>query len=174
MQRPTHPAAAPRRSLARIALAVIVLALPAAEIVVLVLVGEAVGVAATLALLLVAALSGVLVIRHRGAAAWRRLREAASRGELPVAAAFDGICIFLAGLLLIVPGFITDGVALLLLVPPLRHAVRALLAVFLADRVQAEVYQRTQTIEGEYHEVHGTIEPRPAIDRDRPPPSDRS
>jgi UPF0716 protein FxsA len=160
------PSPTPRRpSAVRLLLAVLFLGLPLAEIFVLVQVGRAIGAGATLGLVLLAGAAGILVIRHRAAAAWRRLREAANRGELPVAAAFDGICVFLAGVLLIVPGFITDALALLLLVPPLRHALRGLLAVFFVGRVQADFYARTQTLEGEYHEVHGTLEPKREEDR---------
>jgi len=145
----------------------ILIGLPLAEILVIILVGQAIGAGPTVALLLLDVIAGALVVRHGGAAAWRRLRIAAEEGELPVAEAFDGICVLLAGILLAVPGFISDAVALLLLFPPLRSGLRGLLSLLVAGRVETAVFTRTRTIEGEYHEVHGTLPPETRDDGDR-------
>src|SRR5438552_14519879 len=116
----------------RLLIAALLIGLPLAEIFVFILVGEAIGAGPTVALVALSALAGAAILRHQGFAVGRRLRAEVERGELPVAAAFDGACIFLAGLLLIVPGFITDLVAVLLLVPALRGLLRAGLAALLA------------------------------------------
>ena len=78
------------------------------------------------AVLLVLAFSalGVVVVRRAGARAWRRTRDAWSRGQIPSAEMGDGFLLGLAGLLLILPGFLTDVLGLLLLVPPIRAFVR--------------------------------------------------
>jgi|SRR5689334_3567750 UPF0716 protein FxsA len=152
----------------RTLLLVVVLGLPLAEIFVLVLVGQAIGAGPTVALVILAGIAGVFVLRREGSLAGRRLREALNRGELPVAAAFDSACRFLAGLLLILPGFLTDALAALLLVPWVRQAMRAALAALLAGKVHTEVYARTRTLEGEYHEIHGTL-PEREEDREKRP-----
>jgi UPF0716 protein FxsA len=142
----------------------LLLGLPLTELYVLILVGDAIGAGPTVALVILAGVAGILVLRHAGAATGRRLRETLNRGELPVAAAFDGICVFLAGLLLIIPGFISDAVAVLLLIPPIRQGLRRLLGAFLAGKVETQVYARAKTLEGEYHEVHGTLPQSPGKD----------
>jgi UPF0716 protein FxsA len=148
---------------------VVALGLPLAEIFVLVLVGQAIGAGPTVALVVVAAIAGILVLRREGSIAGRRLREVVNRGEMPVAAAFDSVCRFVAGVLLIVPGFLTDALALVLLVPWVRQAMRAALAALLAGKVQTQVYARTRTIEGEYHEIRGTLPDREEEKETRPP-----
>jgi UPF0716 protein FxsA len=143
----------------RILLAVLLLGLPLAEIFVLILVGNAIGAVATLALVVLAGVLGVWILRRQGLASGRRFRAALEAGELPVAAAFDSACVFLAGILLIVPGFITDLVALVLLLPWVRALLRGGLAALLAGKIATHVEVRKRTIEGEFHEVDGTLPP---------------
>src|SRR5262245_35669888 len=104
------------------------LLLPLAEIAVFVCVGSAIGVFATLGLVLLAGIAGIAILRLQGLATLRRVRTALDRGEVPGAALFDGACLVFAGLLLIIPGFLTDAVALLLLIPPLRATLRGWMA----------------------------------------------
>ena len=79
----------------------------------------------------------------------------------------------LAGLLLVIPGFITDAVALLLLIPPLRHALRGLLGLVLVGKVETAVYARSRTIDGEFEEIHGTLpSPPPEGSAPKPPGAD--
>ena len=114
---------------------VIILALliiwPIAELFVMYQVAEAIGFFWMLTLLFLSTVAGILVLRHRGRAAWARLRGAVSERRPPAREAFDGVMVTAAGLLLIVPGFITSAIGLLLLFPPTRYVLRwALLLVF--------------------------------------------
>ena len=79
------------------------------------------------AVLLQLALSGlgVWVVKRAGTAALRRSRATLSRGEIPTAEVGDGLLHLFAGVLLVVPGFVTAALGLLLLVPPVRSFVRA-------------------------------------------------
>jgi len=90
------------------------LLLPLAEIAVFVWVGSALGVGATLALVLLAAFGGLAIVRAQGLAALRRARAALERDELPTAELFNGACLVAAGVFLLIPGFITDFLAVLL------------------------------------------------------------
>ena len=63
----------------------------------------------------------------QGASAWRRIRNELATGKVPGAALIDGGLIFLAGVLLIIPGYVSDACGLLLLVPPVRAGVRGML-----------------------------------------------
>jgi len=105
-----------------------VLLLPVLELATLIAVGTWLGFWPTLALLLVGAAAGVLVLRHVGTTAIRRLRAGAPGGVpgVPAAAgvprpAADPALVVVAGALLIVPGFLSDAAGLALLVPPVRR-----------------------------------------------------
>lgn len=99
------------------------IALPLLEIAGFVIVGKAVGVLGTLGLVLLSGLVGILVLRAKGMMLPFQLRAAVERGELPGRSIADAMLVALAGVLLIVPGFVTDIVALLLLLPPVRGLI---------------------------------------------------
>jgi UPF0716 protein FxsA len=102
-------------------LAVPLLALLVAEVYTLIRVGGAIGPLATIALLLGAAALGSWLVRRQGTAVLTRQRAAMDRGEMPTGTLLDGAMLLAAGVLLVLPGLLSDGAALLLLVPPLRH-----------------------------------------------------
>lgn len=102
---------------------VLLLVLPIAEIAVFIEVGGWIGAGPTVALVILATLVGSVLLRWQGLSVLRRAQAAADRGELPVGAVFEGFCIVTAAILLIVPGFLTDVVGLLLFVPFLRNAL---------------------------------------------------
>jgi UPF0716 family protein affecting phage T7 exclusion len=108
-------------SMLRIALALAFLALPLLEIAVLIEVGQTIGVWPTLGLLVAAAFLGMIVIREQGLAMVGRMFAAASDGRMTLAPLIDAYAGIVAGFLLIIPGFISDIIGLLLLVPPLRR-----------------------------------------------------
>ena len=97
-----------------------ILLIPLVEIAIFIKVGQAVGVLDTLLLLLAAGLAGALLLRVQGWATVLRLRQRLASGEPPVRELFDAACLALAGVLLILPGFLSDLMALLLLIPPVR------------------------------------------------------
>jgi UPF0716 protein FxsA len=113
------------------------LVVPAVEIYVLVQVGSAIGALDTIGLLLLVSLIGAWIVKQQGSGAVRRIRDELAMGRMPGASLVDGALIFCAGVLLLVPGFVTDAFGLLLLVPPVRHLVRALLARRFDLRVHA-------------------------------------
>ncbi len=110
----------------------IFLALPLLEIAMFIIVGRAIGLFPTLGLVIGAALLGGLVLRHQGLGVVNRLRGSMGTGTIPGRAMFDAMLIGLAGVLLLIPGFLTDIAALLLLLPPVREAI----FTRLASRVQ--------------------------------------
>jgi UPF0716 protein FxsA len=101
------------------------LALPFIEIAVFIQVGEWIGLWPTVGLALLASLLGIQLLRYQGLVTLARAREAARRNEPPVDALADGLCMLLAGLLLALPGFVTDLLGLILLLPFVRQMVRA-------------------------------------------------
>ena len=103
-----------------------VLALPFLELVAFVIVAGAIGFAWALMLVLASSLAGMLVLRHAGGNHIARIRVALGEGRFTALQAdSSGFHILLAGILLVIPGFITDLAALLLLVAPFRQALAA-------------------------------------------------
>jgi UPF0716 protein FxsA len=100
------------------------LALPLAECAVFIAVAATIGFAWALLLVLASSLAGGLVLRHAGGSHIARIRVAMAKGSFTALQAdSSGGLILLAGILLLIPGFITDALGLLLLIAPLRRAV---------------------------------------------------
>lgn len=148
------------------------LALPIIEIALFIQVGGAIGLWPTLALVLAAAALGMVVIRMQGAHAVAQLQR--SIGELrdPARPMAHGALIMLAGLLLLIPGFFSDAVGLLLLLPPVRELIMRRIAAqvrFSHAAMQAEYRAEPYrppfaggVIDGDYvdeDEVHGDARP---------------
>jgi len=104
----------------RLAFLLVFVAFPLIEIALLIKAGETTGFWPTIGLLIGAAVLGTLVIRQQGMTMLARMLNAASGGRLPFEPMLDGYVLVAAGALLIVPGFLSDVIGLLLLVPPLR------------------------------------------------------
>jgi UPF0716 protein FxsA len=98
---------------------------PIAELFVAIEIAQAIGVLATVLLLIISWPLGWWLVRAEGQAAWRRLSTAVAAGRPPGREVTDGALILVGGALLIVPGFITDVIGLLLLAPPTRSLARA-------------------------------------------------
>jgi UPF0716 protein FxsA len=99
--------------------------IPFAELFVIIKVGEAIGVVYTLALLVGMSILGAALVKREGLGVLRRARQRMDMGVVPGKELVDGVLILLAGALLLTPGFLTDAVGLLLLLPPVRAAMRA-------------------------------------------------
>jgi UPF0716 protein FxsA len=113
----------------------LLIAWPIAELFVAIKVGEAIGVLATVLLLIVSWPAGLWLMRAEGRAAWRRLAAAVSAGRSPGREVVDGALVLLGGVLLIVPGFITDAIGILMLLPPTRSLGRAAIMRNLQSRI---------------------------------------
>jgi UPF0716 protein FxsA len=98
--------------------------IPAAEIALFIVVGGEIGVWSTIALVILTAIAGSALIRRQGLRTLMRAQQTLARSALPIEEAFDGICLVAAGALLLTPGFLTDGIGLALLIPPLRAMIR--------------------------------------------------
>ena len=121
----------------RVALVVALVAVPLVEIYALVQVGQVVGPLWTVAALLVVSLLGAALLRREGARTWRAFRTATTSGRVPAREVVDGALVLLAGALLLTPGFVTDAVGLLLLLPPVRAVVRRLLSGWVTRQLSA-------------------------------------
>jgi UPF0716 protein FxsA len=120
-----------------IVLAIIVMSV--VEIAVIVAVGQQIGALATIALLVATALLGGWLLRREGARTWRAFRAALDERRPPAAEVVDGVLVLVGGLLMVLPGFVSDVAGLLLVLPPTRRLVRSLVLLQLASRLPAGV-----------------------------------
>ncbi len=116
-------------------LVILFIVLPIAEIFVIIQVGELIGVWPTVALLVLDAVGGSMLLKHQGRGAWRRFNEALSQRRFPGREVVDGVLIVIGGTLLVTPGFITDVFGLFFLIPPTRALARAVLRRFTVGRI---------------------------------------
>jgi UPF0716 protein FxsA len=105
-----------------------------AELFVAIQVAHAIGVLYTILLLIVSWPLGGWALRSQGRAAWRRLSTAVSAGRPPGHEILDGVLVLIGGLLLIVPGFLSDLVGVCALLPPTRALLRGRVARHLDSR----------------------------------------
>jgi UPF0716 protein FxsA len=93
------------------------------EITVLVLVGHAIGVLATILLLVLASVAGMWLLRREGTRTLAALQDALLARRVPRRELVDGMLLAGAGVLIVLPGFVSDVLALVLLLPPVRKLV---------------------------------------------------
>lgn len=101
-------------------LILIFVGVPILEIAVFIQAGKLFGLWPTLATVVVTAVVGVALLRAQGLATLSRARQQLDRGEIPISEVVSGVCLLIGGALLLTPGFITDALGFLLLIPPLR------------------------------------------------------
>lgn len=116
-------------------LAVLFLVVPIAELAVLIAVGGEIGVLNTIGLLILVSVVGAWLAKQQGIGVLRRIQSQLEAGRMPGAQLIDGFLILFAGALLITPGFLTDCLALGLLLPPTRAVVRGVLRRYFAARI---------------------------------------
>jgi len=112
---------------------------PLVELAVFVQVANWIGLLQAIGLMLAVSIGGVVVVRYEGLGVIRRVRDQLRAGRLPAADLVDGLLILAAGILLILPGFLSDIVAVLLLLPPTRTLVRRMLQKHWTVRIASGV-----------------------------------
>jgi UPF0716 protein FxsA len=153
-----------------LALLVIFIVVPLAELYVIFKVGEAIGYPLTILILAADSIIGSLLLKSQGRAVWRRFSETMAAGQVPHREVLDGVMVIFGGAFLITPGFLTDVLGLLLLLPPTRALARRLLIRALGGRVAigmagAATRRRSR---GDYN-VEGTATPVDEEFGPRPP-----
>ena len=105
---------------------------PILEIAVFIQAGDLIGLWPTIAVVILTGIAGTILLRVQGFGVLRRIQEQSDQGKAPVFELFKGLCLLVAGLLLLTPGFVTDSVGFLLFLPPFRK----LMAQAIASRVR--------------------------------------
>jgi UPF0716 protein FxsA len=149
-----------------LALIAIFIVVPLAELYVILRVGDAIGWLPTIAILAADSLLGSWLLRSQGRAVWNRFNAAIGAGRVPHGEVIDGVLIIFGGAFLITPGFLTDVIGLLLLLPPTRAAFRRVARRSIERRavVSAATAGRTRRRRGGWdYDVDGTAS---ELDRD--------
>lgn len=142
-----------------------------AELSVIINVGATIGTGEVLGLLILTAVVGIWLVRLQGFEVYRRMIAATGRGEAPVDEMIHGILLLLAGFLLIIPGFISDGLGAVLLIPFVRTLIIsrgffAYTAAFYAP--QGARSRESGVIEGEFTaETGDKNEDQAALDKEK-------
>jgi UPF0716 protein FxsA len=129
-------------------LTLLFIVVPLIELFLLIELGQRIGVAATLALIVCTGVLGAWLARRQGLGVIARVREELAAGKLPTAAALDGVLILVAGAVLMTPGVLTDVFGFFCLTPPGRRVIKRLLKRWL-DRATGSGHVRmTVTMNG--------------------------
>jgi UPF0716 protein FxsA len=148
-----------------LALVLIFIVVPIAELYVLIQIGSAIGVLPTIALLILDSVLGAALMRSQGRAAWMRFNRAVEEGRVPGREVIDGVLVIFGGALLLTPGFISDFLGLILLLPPTRAIVRTVLVRRFAERILTSATSGAQSRMGRMFTFETRGQP-PAFDDD--------
>ncbi len=144
-------------------LLILFIAVPIVELAVILQVGSLIGFWPTVGLLIADSILGSVLMRSQGRAAWRNFNAALGSGRPPAREVLDGVLVIFGGALLLTPGFVTDIVGLLFLLPPTRAVLRRLLVQRFAHRMVVAAAsgaagrrprRRGPDVEGSATEVH--------------------
>lgn len=147
-------------------LALLFIVVPVVELTILIRLGGHIGALPTIALVIAMGFAGASLARLQGTLALRRLHEDMARGVPPGPALLDGALVLVAAVLLLTPGLLTDAVALLLFIPPVRRLVGRGIAGWAKSRIQVH-HATTQSGPIDRGVIDGEVVPRAP---DAPPP----
>ena len=140
-------------------LVLLFIVVPLVELYVIIQVGQEIGALPTIAILVADSLLGSVLMRSQGRAVWRRFNDALAAGRPPAREVLDGGLVILGGAFLLTPGFVTDLIGLVLLLPPTRAVVRGALVRRFSRSFFVRAAQRTRgqrTSVPAPHDVEGT------------------
>ncbi|WP_020396785.1 FxsA family protein [Thiolinea disciformis] len=121
-------------------IAVLLLLVPVLEIYLFVKVGGWIGFLPTIALLILMTFVGSYFVRHQGLSTLARIQKSMAQGQLPARDMLEGVLIVIGGILMMIPGFLSDILGILCILPPTRLAIAAALIPSVAARVQRSTF----------------------------------
>ncbi len=143
---------------------ILFLVIPLIEIAILIQIGQVIGAAWTILLVIVTAAIGAGLFRQQGLSTLSRVQTQLDNGHLPAIELIEGVMLLVSGAMLLTPGFFTDVIGFLILVPQIRQRLASkFLSGFIATRIRTNQRDNGTIIEGEHWEIHE----RDSIDRDK-------
>ena len=127
--------------------------IPIIEISLFIEIGSIIGSFYTIMLIFITAIVGVFFVRQQGISTFQKLTSQLQNLETPVQTMFEGLVILISGILLITPGFFTDALGFLGLIPFSRIIFIKLVASYILSRYGKQSNQNANTIEGEFIDV---------------------
>jgi UPF0716 protein FxsA len=127
--------------------------IPIIEISLFIEIGSIIGSFYTIMLIFVTAIVGVFFVRQQGISTFQKLTSQLQNLETPVQTMFEGLVILISGILLITPGFFTDALGFLGLIPFSRIIFIKLVASYILSRYGKRGNQNENTIEGEFIDI---------------------
>jgi UPF0716 protein FxsA len=133
----------------------IIIGLPITEIYFLIEVGSVIGAIPTILITILTAITGISLIRIQGVNTVKKMQQSMQNGQVPAIELLEGVMLLLAAVSLLMPGFLSDSLGFLLLIPPLRHLLakfylsrQKMSAAFYAQQTNKQTY-----IDGEYEDL---------------------
>lgn len=130
-------------------LLLIFIIVPLVEIGLFIQIGGLIGALPTIGLIILTAVIGVSLIRLQGLTTLARIREKLNRDEIPATDLAEGLMLLVAAILLLTPGFFTDAIGFLILIPPIRRPLALRLLHYLASHHRQGRGRTTVIINGE-------------------------
>ena len=127
--------------------------IPIIEISLFIEIGSNIGSFNTICLIFLTAIIGVYFVRQQGLSTFQRLTNQIQKLETPIQTVGEGLVILLSGVLLITPGFFTDAIGFLGLIPFTRIFFIKLVATFILSRYGVHKKKADDTIEADYFEI---------------------
>ena len=127
--------------------------IPIIEISLFIEIGSIIGSFYTIILIFITAVVGVFFVRQQGVSTFQKLAFQLQNLETPVQTMFEGLVILISGILLITPGFFTDTLGFLGLIPYSRIIFIKLVASYILSRYGKQTNQDANTIEGEFIDI---------------------
>ena len=132
---------------------ILFITIPLVEIAILIKIGSIIGAGYTIALVIGTAFLGVSLLRIQGISTLAKVQANISRGQLPATELIEGLILLISGALLLTPGFFTDTIGFLMLIPTLRQRLAETFFVnFMKNRINIRQKQTRNgnIIEGEH------------------------
>ena len=127
--------------------------IPIIEISLFIEIGSIIGSFYTITLIFITAVVGVFFVRQQGVSTFQKLKSQLQNLETPVQTMFEGLVILVSGILLVTPGFFTDALGFLGLIPFSRIIFIKLVATYILSRYGNQANQDESTIEGEFIDI---------------------
>ncbi|MBD1584265.1 FxsA family protein [Pseudoalteromonas sp. S16_S37] len=124
---------------------VLFIVVPIIEIALLIQVSDIIGGVATIALVILTAIFGAKLVKQQGLNAYSNVQGQMAQGQMPATELFTGLCVIIAGVLLMTPGIMTDVLGFMLLTPAIRGQLAKALMKQVTVKMQSSMYQSNST-----------------------------